>query len=622
MTEQPPIHEQDRDDRRRGFGAIVWRRPMLLVVVAPLLLYLLLLILAPLLVSTSAVRGALEDAVSEWSGHRATIGGTPELTFWPEPEIALPSVTISRRAGGEDVVLARIERLSASFGLIDGMFGRPVLGEFVALRPEVWLRRDEEGNIDWHGDGRLTTAIGAATSDTGEAAVVDAAIGDVTVIDGRLRVEDAVTGRSFSLDDIDARLDWPRLSSAMTVSADASIRGRRFGFDLASRQPLQLFGGRDAETRLALRLQNLTTSFEGTANLSGDYLLNGPLQIEASDLAAFITWSGLKLGGTENIRQARVSGQLTTIGGSYRLDGLKASFDGSDATGIIELTPPSDDRKARLSGTLAFDRIDLADLLDAFRLLPGPHDPDGKASGLTRWLDTDLTLSADRALFAPIQVDDFAASIVVVGDSRRFDLLDGTLENGRVTARLTDASGSVPGELRATLSGIDLETLFGRLALSGPLPYTRASADIVLALPRPVDAMTLADLSGSLQIRAAEGEIRPFDLSAIAALARERPFFRLADAPGGELDFTAASLHLELHDGIADIAEAFADTDAGRLTLDGIIPLATRSLALALSVEDDDQKSRAEPPLRLFVGGSWPDVVVSPMAAPRVDPLE
>lgn len=617
MTDQQTAPETPKPQasQQRPTGALL-RRPLTLLVLAPLLLYFILLALAPLLVSTGVVRGALEDAVSEWSGHEATIGGSPELKFWPEPEITLPAVTILSRRAGNDVVLARIEQLTASFGLLDGMFGRPVLGDFRLTRPEFWLHRSSGGEIAWQGKGLLTTAIREAISDDPDQKPTDAAIGTVRMTGGRLIVDDAVTGRHFQLDDITARLDWPRLSSAMTLTAEARLGGRHFGFDLSSEKPLLLFGGKDARMNLAVRLQSLSGTFEGTANLASEYLLNGPLRIEANDLAGFLGWAGLKLRGTEYIRHAVISGELATIGGSYRLDGLKASFDGSNATGIVELTPAGEG-KASLGGTLAFDRIDLTDMLDAFMLMPGRNRPGGQDAGLPQWLDVDLTLSADKAELLPFTMEDLAASILVRGDRREFEVLDGTFEKGQVTGRLVDSANGKPGEFRLSIAGADLDELFDRLEPQGVLPYARASGDIALTFSRPVAQASVGDIAGDMNLKIGSGTLRPFSLADIRTLAAERSFFHLSEISDGELDFDDISFRIALRGGVAEIRQGSAQTEAGRLTFSGLVPYASNSLALAASLDDGDA-----PPLKLFIGGSWPDPILSPVVQPGSQTLQ
>lgn len=617
MTDQQAAPEETKPQvtRRHPVRALL-RRPLTLIVLSPLLLYFLLLGLAPLLVSTGVVRGALENAVSEWSGHHATIGGSPEITFWPEPEITIPAVTIRSRRAGNDVVLARIERLTASFGLLDGMLGQPVLGDFRLTRPKFWLHRSRDGEIAWQGKGLLATAIGAAISDDPDAKPTDAAIGTVRMTHGQLIVDDAVTGRHFQFDDITARLDWPRLSSAMTLTAEATLGGRHFGFDLGSEKPLLLFGGKDAPMNLALRLQSLGGTFEGTANLANGYLLNGPLRIEASDLAGFLGWAGLKLQGTEYIRHAVISGQLTTIGDSYRLDDLKASFDGSDATGIVELTPAGEG-KASLGGTLAFDHIDLSDMLDAFMLMPARSSTEGQDTGLPQWLDADLTLSADSADLSPFMIEDLAASIIVRGDRRQFEVLDGTFEKGQVTARLVDSTGGNPGELDLSIAGADLEELFDRLEPAGPLPYALASIEAKLTFSQPVARASPGNLAGEAKVKLGSGTLKPFSLADIRTLAADRPFFRLSDVSGGELDFDDISFRIALRGSVAEILEGSARTEAGRLVLSGLVPYANNSLALAASLGNGDA-----PPLQLFVGGSWPDPILSPVVRPGPQALE
>lgn len=589
------------------------------------LVYLGLLYLAPYIVTTTLVRGTLEQAFSDWTGHHATIDGAPRLHFWPEPEIELPDVTIYHGRGDDEVVLGRIESVRASFGLLAGLAGRPVLDEFQLTRPELMLTRDRDGTINWESDGFLHAAVlGARTGQSPEAAK-DIGFGEMTITGGRLEIEDALTGHNFSIEDIDARIDWSKLSAPMALAAQATISGKRFGIELGSKAPLALFGGQDGSLRLAVSASGLTGRFEGTANLSRDYLLNGALRVAVSDAPAFLAWSGLKLRGMAHLREAELSATVTTIGSAYRLDQLAASFDGSDVKGIIELTPPAGDRRTQLDGTLAFERIDLDDLLDAFMLLPEGAGGDRMATGAPDWLDVDLTLSAEQANLAPFEMTELATSIAVSGDERRFDIVDASLAGGELSASIVDATSERPGRVQLSLRNANFATLADLVQAQGPVPRASGNLGLSLTLAKPLAMTRLADLDGSVQLDAGPGAIRPLDVVAIQTLAQDRPFFRLSEVPGGDLTFSRLVLAARLARGSAEFTQAVVDSDLGTLSIHGIVPFASNALALSatlealdtVGVEPGEATTEApEPLLQVFIGGSWPDPIISPILSP------
>lgn len=617
-------------DTRRHRNLRRLLRAGLVVAAAALCLFVASRIAAPYLVSSNVVRSAMERAVSQWTGHHATVDGTPELRFWPEPRITIASVTITRDSPSGPKVLGHVERISAQFGLYDAIRGRPVFSDFQFSRPQIFVDRDRNGHLDWTSEGMLSAAVRGATAsnDTEQTldGALDARIGSVTVEEGSLVLRDEASGKRFTIDGISADISWPRLSQALSARMLLRVGGRDLRFDFSSPQPLLLFGGKDARARATVDAAALTGTFNGIANLANGYFLSGPIELASTDIPALIAWSGGELPGTETLKQASLQANLTKIGANLRLENLKFSVDDIRASGIMELAPENIG-KPRVSGTLAFDQLNIGGLLGAFSLrLPFGEAPTEKAvPGLSEWLDFDLTLSAEKAALKPFALQNIAASIMTKAGKAKFDIADSVFEGGKLTGHLVGNGIGFEGggSLQISARNADLANVIKQLHLEGPLPYARGSVDLSLRSDRPLWSTRLSDISGSFQLHAGAGSLQNVDVDAIRTLALDRSYFRLSDAGASAMDFSRIDISAEFADGSADVSQARLVGTRQSLSVTGVVPYASNSLALSAKLSANDPAMQtALPPLRFFIGGSWPDPILSPVHLPEPNQVQ
>ena len=579
-------------------------------------LYVALLAFAPLLVSTSAVRSAMERSLSAWTGEQASIGGTPQVRFWPEPRITLPNVTIVKPSASGDQVLGRIERLTASFGVIAALRGEPAFSDFEFVRPVISVTRDRDHHIVWTGGGLLGQAVARVRADAqakpASEETLDTEIGNVTVEDGTVEFTDVSSGRNVTIDAISGEIKWANLSARFEGKVTASVAGRALTIDLSAAKPLVLFAGKDTAISLTLRAPGFGASFDGPANLYAGQLLSGALRLDIPDMAAFLTWGGWKQGPFVNVKRASVRAEVQTLGDSMRLDKFAATSDDSSASGVLDLMMPSG-KRPKIGGTLAFDDIDLGALIDTFSALPPGFE---KTPGLLpQWLDFDVTLSAATASLEPFKLEQMAASIVTSGTRRQVNIIDSRLEGGAFTAQLVDSGGPNGDQLQLSASDVDLAAIFERMPMQGPLPRGRGSLDLSLNFNKPMAVAGLDDVDGTLRFTASSGTLKPFNLDAILTRAASERFFRLSDTGTGSLDYDKIELAATLADGAARIDKGLLESSGSTLTLSGIVPYADNGLALMAQWTADPAKSQgASAQTTLFVGGSWPDPILSPMS--------
>ncbi|MBB3656306.1 AsmA protein [Rhizobium sp. BK650] len=593
-----------------------------IVLLIGLAFFVALRIAAPYLVSTGFVRSGIEDALSKWTGYHAEIKGNPVLEFWPTPRITLNEVTIRQPRESGDRLLGRIESLSADFSLIDALRGRTRFHEFHLQRPDLSLTRDENGLIDWSYAGLLARAIRGVRDENGAevlAPKLDADIGAVTVEDGTLTITDTLTGNIYHLDNVAADIAWPKLSRPISAVIIARFNGQDLKIDFASAAPLLVFAGKNAEMKASITSNLMTARFQGVGSMVSLSNISGNFNASFPDVPALLKWSGRPVPGIETLKSASMKSDVTSASTGFRFNNLSMTLNDASATGVMDFTTASG-RRPKIGGTLAFDQMNLKPFLDAFALrlaaggvsdilLRGPTGP-------LQLLDLDVRLSARQAQMGIFSLADVGASVIVAGDEAKFDIGDSQFEGGEMTAHLEatrrDFDGG--GKLQLSIRDADFNALAEKLQLKGPLPHATGSLDLSLQTPKAIWTTGLADVTGKLKFWTSAGSIPGVDVSAVRTQAAQKSFFPLSTAANGAFAFNKLDLQADFANGTAEIHDARFVGSEQTLALSGVITYESNGLALSGSLEATDPARAADLPLLpFFIGGSWPNPVISPV---------
>lgn len=574
----------------------------------------------PFLVQTDLVGRSVEETLEAWTGADVVIGVEPQFSFWPYPRVTLGDVRfLSASAGREE--LGRIDSLSATFDLLGAVRGRPAFSDFELARPVIRLQPDESGALNWRRGGWMTEAVDAfaAARDGKTPTLRHKRMGEFNIVDGAL----IVTGRGgvYRITDINGRLDWPTISGRLDLAASAVINGEVTRWTVTCDKPLALLAGRDSAMRIKLSADPATIAFDGVANLSTQTFLSGKLELSARSLGRLLAWQGKEIPALERAGAITVEARVTAENYAAKLEDLRLGLENAQATGVLDVSMPPG-RKPRIGGTLAFDRIDFMAVLAT--LSPAPEKTDVAAAGIDtafiRQFGLDLRLSAKSAVLGPFSLENLGAGVRTEDGRAAFDIGDATLLGGSLSGRLTltDQGFQGGGQLQASLRDIDIGGLIQTLKLEGPLPSGRGTADIELTTDRPLPLTELSDLSGRFRLHMDQGALLHFDRQTFEDLAVKRRFFTIGQAAGGTFDFTSAEVDARLDRGLAELTRATIAGSEKTLSLSGIVPYRSGSLALAGRLADtpkDEGSSSAAPALNFFVGGSWPDAVISPLSA-------
>lgn len=581
-------------------------------------------LVAPYLVSSTLVRSAIASAVATWTGHEVLIEGQPEIRFWPDARVTLNDVTIQKRVGGQQELLAKIESLSASFGVWSAFRGAPQFEDFRFVRPHIRVERNLDGHLDWTNEGLLSAAVRSAVADgdTGQRldATLDASIGNVSVFEGNVTLVDRRTGTTVTVSDLNAAVEWPRLGRELKSRGTFSYVGRSMTFDFQSRQPLLMFAGQATPLTVDLNSDWLSVAFTGMADIVHLKPGEGRVTIDAKSVDALRELSGMRIAGTDQWRTLSLSAEIMPIDDLIRLNNLAFTINGIAGTGLMDLRRAAG-TKPQLTGTIAVDQIDLSDLVGAFNLERDRQDA-VRAPGISHWVDLDVTLSAQRGSVGALGLGEVATSIMTSANTTKLLIADAALYGGRVNASFSSAGDhhEKGASFRVSLESIDFRQLTSMLDLGGPLPTGTGSVELLGVVEGPFFTAGLENITGSLNLTARDGQLIGFDMAGISRLSEEKAYFQLDAAGSGDYEFDQLEFVARFSEGVAEIEKAVVRTDSETLTLTGIIPFSSRGLAVTGSVaplSTNGTKPDPRAPFRFFLGGSWPNPVVTPMIADR-----
>lgn len=575
----------------------------------------------PFLVQTDTVRREIGETLKAWTGAEVEIGREAEFSFWPYPQVTIGNVRLidpQAQAGSQE--LASIESLSASFDLFGAVRGKPVFGDFDVVRPTIHVGWKADGTFNWRHSGWLMQAIDATASVADGQATPELPaerIGVINVVDGTIEVKHENGSAPFRISDINGDIDWAALRRPLDLTLSGVVNGEMTHWTFYCDQPLALLAGRNATVRTNLSADPTTLNFEGLANLSKNAFVAGNLLLSTPSLSHLLAWQGKEIPSVGNMGQVTVEAKVATAGYSAKLEQLKLTLANAQATGVLDVNMPPDGLP-QLGGTLAFDHIDLRAFLTAFA--PGAeHNTTNIDTAFVHQFGMDLRLSAKTADFAPFSLQDLAAGMRIENGRASFDVGDSTLLGGRATGRISLSEQGIRGggRLQMSLSDVDIGAIISTLALPGPLPSGQGSADFELSTARPLWATTPSDVSGQFRLRMGPGTLTHFNRQAFEEKAGQNAFFNFSEAADGSFDFVRADVEAKLDRGLAELTKAEIEGNEKLLKLSGMIPYRSGSVALAGSLADRPQADASaivNPAISFFVGGSWPEPVISPIS--------
>ncbi len=603
-----------------GMPASMQRRTLWAVAIAAGLALTVVLAL-PYAASTRLVGDRIAEEMSEWSGLDVAIGAPPAISIWPDLEATLTNVTMSAPGGGPVVTAERVEielsALAALGGEIDFTTAR-----FISPTIDVGAGIP----TDWStARGRIGRAIAAAVQivaenpanpDTARLPVED--LGTVEFDDAR--VVSRVGGTETEIaTDLSGRIEWKSTTARAAIAAKGVWRGEMVTIDAASDKPLLMLGGGTTPLRIAVASAPAELSFDGTASFGQNGYVDGRAKISAPSARRLFEWSGAPLEHGSAIGQIAIESRV--LGGRERMrfEDATLTLDGKPARGALDLMLTG--KLPMVSGTLAFDTLDLRAFLSAFTPLDASADtgPGVIDADFASRLKLDLRLSAAQATAGAFSLADVAATARVDEGLAAFDISDASAFGGTIQAGLRfdrkDAGTMV--ELRLLAGDIDGAALATATGMIRATPTGRGTVSLILKGEGESWDDLLGNANGSFAANFGPGQLAGLDLGALLDKAKGREPFALDTVATGASPVDALEVKAAIFGGAAKIEKAEIRTPLSRISVSGTAPLGAGDFNLACSAWMPQQaatETTGTPSATTFL-------IAGPSTAPHVTPV-
>lgn len=578
-------------------------------------LLIALVVALPFVASTQLVRDRIALELSAWSGYRVEIGGDPEVDVWPFFRATLRDVRFSAWNDAKRAPVITVERIETDLSALAALGGDVVFSSALLDHATLHVTRAGDGSrsIPTPEGGRLIHSVAAARAAVAAnpespdaSALPTDPLGRLIFTNSRI-VEVADGAETEIVSAMEATVDWATLDRGARVTARGIWGGESVTVTLAAPRALVLLGGGTSPLTLSIESAPAKLSFEGRVRSGGQRYVEGSLSFAATSMRRAMAWTGQRGGGAVPTGSLTARGTLSGNPNRLKFENAEVAFDGNPGEGILELsigggTVPT------ISGTLAFEALDLASMMSAFN----PSDGGDGRSIDTIFADhvgLDLRLSASRATAGGIALADTAATIQLREGLAAFDISDATAFGGTVQAgvRFDRASGGDQAEVRLNASDIDGVAFAAATGWTSMVPAARGKVSAMLKGPASKWADIPRGLAGPVTIAFDAGQIAGFDLADFMARTRNGGFVSLAEVAKGSQPMTSLTIAATLAGGVAKIDKAELAMPDRVLALSGLVPYLDGGLALTghLFVPKSDAPSGWASELDFFVGGAW-----------------
>ena len=431
------------------------------------------------------------------------------------------------------------------------------------------------------------------------------------------------TGPPLHFDIADARLDWPSPGSALRGAATGRWRSQPVEATAEISSPLAAARGGASAVRASLDAPLAQLRFAGDwspkARLD-NALYRGQASALVPSITRFSRWIGLE--GVDGFTpaglelQARVSARFDQV----KLADLTMTLGGQAFEGALDVSRTQTGVAA--SGTLAAETLDLEPLIGPPPALFDSAGDWSTAPALPRpnpKLDLDLRVSATRALWRGLALDNPAAAVSQRNGRLSFRLLEAGFARGALSGEMAveDREGACESRISLSLETADLGVLlagFGERNFTG---QGGLKASIHARGRSFAEIVASADGDGSLEI--ANGALRRLNFEEALRRGQRKLIDVARDMAAGATRFEAAHGRVEISNGEARFLDATTHSAGLSLALTGAVDLAGRAWRARIAARQTAEDGQPKPDgahLDFALFGPWGGAALTPLLPP------
>ena len=582
-----------------------------------------LLVAVPFLIPLDVYRGQIESRASAALGREVHVRGSMGLTIYPQLGISLGDVSIANAKGARHPQMVEVKSVVVGAKLMPLLSRRLEITEVLLQNPVIHLEVNRAGVSNWQLGAEKQAKAGETNS-----RIASVGVGRLKVEGGEVSYDDAASGTSQSIKDVDFTLALP-LTTATNVRVPLSFSG---GF-IYNGQPLKLSGdiqnfdalmrAQPTQLRLEVASNIINAKFQGT--LGKDGAISGPLSLGAHSIRSLAAWLGHPLPPGNGFGLMAMEGQFVAAEGVYSLRQTQLRFDSmSMNTNLSFDTKPE---VLTIKGNVTVDRLDLhpylapgdeSDTVEAAKAKAANPDAPLALGGL-KAVVAEVTLVVGQMVLPGFKLDHGVVEADLKGGVLKAELRNLSLYGGNGRGTLTvDASGDTPSIRSALdLSGLKVQPFLGQLMQVNNVTGT-GTVKFDVAGRGKTQSQLIRALNGKGEMRFADGAVTGVDLSAVARVMQSVVTAQVltgAVGPNAKTQFGQMGGTFTVKDGVLHTTDLKLTSDAMDLNGQGDVDLGAETVDFRF----EPVAKRGIPGLKLVDIGI-PFVVKGPWTKPNYGP--
>jgi AsmA protein len=498
-------------------------------------LLVIAVLVVPPLIPTAAYKRQLLHRISAATGRTVQINGKFGFTILPELGFFADKVALANAPGATPANMVTIDKLSLRAALMPLLSGNMVVHSFVLDKPVIHLSVDKSGRPNWRFvEQSARPAPAAGTRGAGGRGALGflrkLTLGDVRIVDGKVRYANARSGARDEADAVNVKLSLPSLDKPMAVDGSLVWHKEKIALVLHLADPGALLADKPAAIDADITAKLLGLSFKGTLKAGQPVTANGTLAVDVPSVRQLAAWTGSRLHASgSTFGRLKLHGKAALAGANIALRQAVFSLDAIQGDGDVRF----DDAGAHpyVTAKLMLGTVDLNPYLPAPSTAPAPAPGARPAPARTPapqgWstapvdlaplmrVDGEFDLTLAGLLMRKWALGPSHTSISLKGGRLVVDLDRMALYGGKANARMTLNATAAPGMiLSCNLSHVQLKPL---LAAAAGRELLEGTASLSLQVTGQGHSRhdIVSTLSGSGRIDVRNGAIQGVDLVGI-----------------------------------------------------------------------------------------------------------
>ncbi|MBZ6077982.1 AsmA family protein [Microvirga puerhi] len=423
------------------------------------------------------------------------------------------------------------------------------------------------------------------------------------------------------LSEVNALVNWDGAGDLLYAVGSAIWRGEQVMIDQASFDPIRLASDQLSPLAFTFSSNFGRLSFQGEAQIGDDPRFTGQSLVSATSLRDFVRWSGMSLPFGPLMQAVTIEGDLSVNRRRISWPSVAVILGSDKLEGTLSVRLDTD--RPVIAGTLAAGELNLSNFVQPFaqaRTGTGAWSEELINLVQVTGNDLDLRLSALKAQFGRLRLDDMAASILVrpgriEASLGRADFHEGTLK-GRLS--LAAQNGVVEVKSQGAFDGINMATFLTEIGQTRWITGT-AQGQFTLEGSGATPAEVMRQAQGRSSITVRQGELVGIALNDALKRVEKRPLSASLSWKGGRTPFDQAQAQMMVNGGIGELVESRVSAPTLSTNLHGKISLSDRALQVKAEVSPVTTSPNLAQAIVFDMSGGWDDIAITPDARSLIE---